>query len=417
MKIGIQTWGSNGDIRPYIALADGLKKAGHEVTLVYTSPDNKNYDNLTIPLGIRSFSVYDKFEMNLEVIAKIIESGNLYKQWRILFHTYYEPALAEMISASEKLCKENDIVIGHYLAPTLAFAAEALNTPRVIVHLLPNAVESKYISPAGINFGLLMNKVLWKFVSKVSSEKIFRFANDIKKNYGLPPIKDFNKEYSISKDLTIIAVSPELAPPPKDWNDHIQFCGFLNLPQESESWRFPSELKIFLEGGPSPVFLTFGSFMAYKTEDNIKIFKEAVKKTGQRAIIQADWETITDDFNDPMIYKIGKCSHNDILPHCSAVVHHGGVGTTQASLLAGCPSIVVEHAFDQYYWGKRLQKMGVSPGTLHRRSLTSNKLARLILKAINNKNMKQKSMEAGKRMKFENGVQNAVTAIESRLCR
>jgi UDP:flavonoid glycosyltransferase YjiC (YdhE family) len=96
------------------------------------------------------------------------------------------------------------------------------------------------------------------------------------------------------------------------------------------------------------------------------------------------------------------------------VVHHGGAGTSQAATVAGCPSIVVEHASDQPLWAGILQRMGIAPRPLHRWSVTAAKLARTIKKVVAAQDMAEKATAIGNRMQQEDGLGRAVKLIENR---
>jgi UDP:flavonoid glycosyltransferase YjiC (YdhE family) len=144
----------------------------------------------------------------------------------------------------------------------------------------------------------------------------------------------------------------------------------------------------------------------------IDILSEAARIAGCRAIIQANWDEFRDIPESPDIYRIIRVPHQHIFPRCAAVVHHGGAGTTQAATIACCPSIVVEHSSDQPLWGSLLQRIGIAPRLLHRRSLTARKLAQAIKTVLNTPTMKDKAKKIGAMMQQENGVARAVELIE-----
>ena len=139
---------------------------------------------------------------------------------------------------------------------------------------------------------------------------------------------------------------------------------------------------------------------------------DAARIAGWRAIIQSGWEMITDIPEDPDVYRISPAPHRYLFPHCAAVVHHGGAGTTQSAMLYGCPSVVVEHFGDQIFWGRELRRLGIAPRLLHRRSVTPEKLARAIRTVLDSPDMKNKAEKIGKDMKNEDGVERAVELLE-----
>jgi UDP:flavonoid glycosyltransferase YjiC (YdhE family) len=106
--------------------------------------------------------------------------------------------------------------------------------------------------------------------------------------------------------------------------------------------------------------------------------------------------------------------HQYIFPYCSAVVHHGGAGTTHSALLHGCPSVVIEHFGDQTFYANELHRLGVAAHVLHRKNVTAQKLGHAIRTLLDNPAMKKRAEELGAMMQKENGVAKAVELIEQR---
>jgi len=260
-----------------------------------------------------------------------------------------------------------------------------------------------------------MNLFLWKLGDNIAKNKLFPSANKIRAREGLPPIKNFQKEVSISKMLTMIAVSQSLCTPQPDWEDNIHICGFFDTPVIEEKWEMPEDLSVFIDVGAPPIYFTFGSFTAYDIEDTMHLFIEAAKLSGRRAIIQSDWHNVSKTLEDPDVYRIVRAPYHKIFPYCSVIVHHGGAGTTQSPLRSGCPSVVVEHACDQTYWGQQLRRVGVAEKPLHRRSVTARKLAHHIRAVLNSPSMKENAQKIGENMKKEDGVKRAVELIENQI--
>jgi sterol 3beta-glucosyltransferase len=417
MKIGIQTWGSDGDIRPFIALAGGLSNAGHEVTLAITSVDNKEYSDLGNALGFKVMRVFEGFNLSDEeaeaVSKEIFETWDPVKQFTLLFESAFDPALDDMYAAAEMLCAENDVVIGHMVMHPLFSAAEKSGCPFAVTTLCPITVPSEFLSPLGMPYlGRWLNPLLWKLADYFFTNRIFTSVNRLRLKLDLAPIKSVFNEVFISKKLTLVAASPQLCDISPDWGDHLKFSGFFNIPVKVENWTPPSDLNNFLENGEAPVYLTFGSMTQFDLDFTVKLFTDAVKLAGCRAIIQADWDNAEHIPDNPDIFKIGKAPHHEVFPSCAAVVHHGGAGTTQSSIFSGCPSVVVAHAFDQEYWAKQLFRIGVSPKPLGKRSVTPAKLAAAIRNILDNPAMKEKAVKIGRKMSEEDGVGQAVKSIE-----
>ena len=418
MKIGIQTWGSDGDILPFLALAEGLQTAGHQVTVAYTSVDNKDYSHIALKGGFKAVKAFDKFEVSMdEVMADIVATNDPLKQFILVMEKYFDPAVQKMYQASTQLCSENEIVIGHMMNHTLLTAAEKFNRPRLVVALAPLAIRTKYIPLFGPNLGTFFNKFTWSLGDYVGGKKLFSLAKEIRHSEGLPPLKSLQKELYISKDLTLIASSPSLSIRQKDWGDNIQICGELNFKADDTKELVPEALEDFFNSGTKPIFMTFGSMSPCNAEETIELMFEAVKESGCRAIIQADWGNIQTDIQDENVFKCGRLPYLDVFPFCAAVVHHGGAGTTHATLRSGCPSIVVEHAFDQTFWGTELERVGVAGKVLHRNSLTASELALAIQEILNTPSFKDNALDMSAKMKAEDGVQSAIQLIEDKFNR
>ena len=92
---------------------------------------------------------------------------------------------------------------------------------------------------------------------------------------------------------------------------------------------------------------------------------------------------------------------------CSAVVHHGGAGTTHAATRSGCPSVVVQHFLDQRFWGQELRRLGIAPPVLDRRSVTPERLSRTIDSVLHAHGIKERAEELGRVMREERGVERA----------
>jgi UDP:flavonoid glycosyltransferase YjiC (YdhE family) len=107
--------------------------------------------------------------------------------------------------------------------------------------------------------------------------------------------------------------------------------------------------------------------------------------------------------------------HGYLFPRVSAVVHHGGAGTTAACLRAGVPSVVLPSFADQAFWGRRVTELGVAPATLSASRLSVRALSRAIRAAATSGAMRRRAAELGRRVRAEDGVGQAVAAIERRL--
>jgi len=415
MKIGIQTWGSDGDILPYIALANGLSAAGHDVTVVYTSVSDKDYTSFGGDSGISIVKAYEGFDLPEEkILTRILNTRNPLRELALTLESCFDPAVEDMYGAAKQLCHQSDLVVGHVIHYPLAIAAEKYGCPRVSVALCPVIIGSRYASPAGPSYGKWLNPLLWRFADFLARKMMFQPAHRLRQKEGLAPYRDLQAQLYVSSVLTLIATCRPLCPRLPDWGDHIQICGFLNPARTYTDWEMPQGLRKFLEDGAPPVYFTFGSLTQFDIQRTTRLFVDAAKIAGVRAVIQSDWDRFQLDGEYPDIYKAQTLPHEHVFPHCAMIVHHGGSGTTQSVLQAGKPSLVVAHAFDQPYWGKKLHQIGVSGKMLHRRAATAAKIADRIRSILGSPGISHTAGKLGRSVRAEDGVANAVAAIEAK---
>jgi UDP:flavonoid glycosyltransferase YjiC (YdhE family) len=177
----------------------------------------------------------------------------------------------------------------------------------------------------------------------------------------------------------------------------------------------PTGLEEFIAAGASPVYFTFGSMMQsdlLQINKTLTIWQDSVNILGCRAIMQVPWDDLSVFGTNHNVFLVNRSPYSEVFPRCAAIVHHGGAGTTQSSLLAGKPSVVVAHMADQTFWGAELKRLGVAGNTLQRKSLSAQKLAEQISYVLNNSSMPEKANNIGKNMAQEDGVNNAIRIIE-----
>lgn len=156
---------------------------------------------------------------------------------------------------------------------------------------------------------------------------------------------------------------------------------FLSL---ASSYVPDPKLVAFLESGDPPVYIGFGSIVVEDPDAMTKLIFDAVKKAGVRALVSKGWGGFGgDELSIPdNIYMLGNVPHDYLFKHVSAVVHHGGAGTTAAGILAGKPTVVVPFFGDQPFWGAMTARAGAGPSPVPFKHLTSDSLSVAILKAL-----------------------------------
>ena len=177
--------------------------------------------------------------------------------------------------------------------------------------------------------------------------------------------------------------SPALISKPKDWGAHINVSGFYFLSTASDYTPAP-DLAAFLGEGPPPIYIGFGSIVVADPNSMTKLIFDAVKKSGQRALVSKGWGDIGGDSLEipDTIFMLGNVPHQWLFNYVSCVVHHGGAGTTAEGIAHGKPTVIVPFFGDQPFWGTMVEKAGAGPKPIHNKLLTSDKLAAAIMEAL-----------------------------------
>lgn len=202
--------------------------------------------------------------------------------------------------------------------------------------------------------------------------------------------------------------SPALLPKPPDWDDKIDVCGFGFLPAET-SYTPPKELDAFLNAGPKPIYIGFGSIVVDNPVKLTKIVFGAIQKTGQRALISKGWGDFgAGEVDVPEnILIIGNCPHDWLFRHVRCVIHHGGAGTTAAGLSLGLPTIIIPFFGDQQFWGEIVARAGAGPSPIPHKQLTLQNLSDAIGKALEISTL-ERAQAIARDMQEESGVRHGV---------
>ena len=419
LKIGLQTWGSEGDTQPFIALAAQLVRHGHEVTLVVTDVTARDHSVAAQRCGFHLINVPAPEELPGKLLRELFSSRNPMRQLDlILSHAFY-PVLEPMVAAATALCAANEAVVGHFVLYPLRIAAERRGIPIGMLQLAHNGQPSSEIPPPGFpSLGRWANRVGWRIARAALNRLLLPRINALRLREGLSPHRDVIGQTWTSERLNLLAVSPQLCRVRSDWGERYSVCGFLNLPGQLASDDAPAGLSPFIGAGTPPVYFTFGSLLhpdpEYVTEV-VRIWSEAVQRSGCRAIFQLPVEDPSRLALPSGVFVLRRAPHARIFPQCALVVHHGGAGTTQSGLLAGRAAVVVAHFADQAFWGSELERAGVAGRTLARRSLTASRLARSIGQVLASPEMTRRAADIGAAMARENGAESAARLIEARL--
>jgi sterol 3beta-glucosyltransferase len=317
---------------------------------------------------------------------------------------------------------------------SISEAAQQIQPQGIVFHpksMAGAALAEKFNAPAFIGFGIPALTPTSEFPNPLFTMKSFGPLNRMTYNLfdaasSTPYRKLLNtwRQEKLNLPANGAGITPasiprlyhysaHVVPRPADWNASNILTGYWFL-DEAGGWQPPDDLLAFLATDEPPVYIGFGSMPAEDAEAKTRIVIEAVQKSGQRAVIAAGWGGLK-AASQGNIFAIDAAPHDWLFPRMSAVVHHGGAGTTAAGLRAGKPTIICPFFGDQPFWGERVRTLGVGPAPLPQKKLNAANLANAITEATTNKVMRDKAEAIGAALRAEDGVRAAVEAVQARL--
>jgi sterol 3beta-glucosyltransferase len=416
MRIAIIAPGSRGDVQPYIALGKGLDNAGHAVRLV----THQNFKALVNSNGLEFWPVEGSVQdiAQSKEMRELLEKGNflavmsqMAKEAQRGALNFAEGGLAACRGVDAVLAGLGGLFVGLALAEKLGLAfLQAYYIPFTPTRAYPSFLFPRLPSWLG---GFL-NRLSYHLARQVIWQG-FRSADRMvrQKVLGLPaaPFWGPYKSDRLLRCPILYGFSPSVISKPSDWDENTHVAGywFLDPPVD---WQPPRALVEFLQAGPPPVYVGFGSMSSRKPQETANLVLQALARTQQRAIMLSGWGGMSKASNPDTVYMLDSIPFSWLFPRVAAVVHHGGAGTTAVGLRAGVPSIVIPFFGDQFYWGQRVAALGAGPEPIPRKKLTSERLAQAIHNALTDQSMRQRAATLGSKIQAEDGIASAVAVVQ-----
>ena len=417
MRITILALGSLGDVVPCLTLGQALQRAGHQVRFATF----ENFEALVSAHGLAFTPIRGDMQRIMSGAGgqELSASGQNTARfaWSVfkLFGTM-AANFAEDLSAPE--LDDSDLIINQLPGGLYGYdLAEKLGVPMLLAAVMPLtpsrhepmlAFPSLFASLPGYN--AFTHWLAYQLVWQGFRPAVNRWR---KRRLGLSsaPLFGYSRSMQEQRVPVLNGFSTHAVERPPDWGEHIHITGAW-LPVEPE-WTPPDDLLRFLDAGPPPVFVGFGSMTMRHPQRTTAIVLEALQRTGLRAILHMGWGDLGGAELPEHIHRIAYAPYGWLFPQMAAVVHHGGSGTTAFGLQAGVPSIIVPFLFDQFFWGERVAALGVGPAPIPHRKLSVERLSEALTSAVNDHDMRQRAAELGKKVRSENGVRAALDVIEA----
>jgi len=398
-----------GDVRPFVALAAGLQQQGHRVTLA--GPEN--FKALAGAAGVPFFPLGGNIEERVRdpAILRLVRArDNL--RFLIGLLKASDDLQPQIFRGMLELSGQADVLLTSTLNIFYVDAiAEHLGKRWAMLLPSPPMTETAaYPFPDfdAINFPWY-NRMTYRLVNFAFWQVFKKRVRIARASLGLPPPATNLLRAYLKRGIPILYLfSPRLLPQPADWPANCLVTGYLSL----EEGRPPDPaLTTWLRSGSRPLYIGFGSIPIPDPDLVAAIIARILETTPHRVVFCKGWSELPSLPDDPDLCVIEHADHSWLLPQCIAAIHHGGAGTTGATLKAQIPSIVLSLFGDQPQWGKIVERRGVGLHLPFRR-LTVRRFLRALENVLSPPFPQQAALVGGKVAK-EDGVRLTIETLDS----
>jgi len=413
MRVVFATYGSLGDVYPFLAIAQELRKLG--VTCVFIT--NESNVNALQTAGFKAHGVvtdaialFEKAGLKNEAAIQATHQS-ISHFWRIVM-----PEFATHLDQIEAIIGDAALIIGPPWAFNAQSVAEKIGIPFVGAHLWPLGFLSAYDPPIlrdiiGLihaptsKHAIAWNRFIIRCAKQVMKPMFAKYLNPPRRAYGLgkitrTPVIDFQLEPTRILGL----YSPHFAPHTPDMPQGADLTGFPII--EDPTNVADPELDAFM--AQDPIVFTLGSILSENPGAFYQTSVAAVQKLGQKALVLTNKPDHLPKPDGVLVR--GYVPHSKVFPQARVIVHHGGIGTTAQALHAGRPQLVVPHFGDQPDNAARLETLGIAR-TLSSQEYTTSRVVSLLSDILSCETMPARATKLASQIRNEAGAENAARII------
>lgn len=360
-RILLTTWGSYGDLFPYLALAVRLKELGHSPVLATC----EFYRDMVTAAGVDFHPVSpDVDPTDTALMARVLDPT---RGTEVVVREMVVPHVREAFDQLHEAARDAELIVTHPVTFAGPLVARATERPWLSAVLAPSSMFSLTdfpVFPPAVTLARLLRRTTWSARAFLSlARRVTRPwtapVRDLANELGLPHAGEPLFEGQYSPYGTLGLFSPVLGPPQADWPPHAAATGFVF---HEDGQELEPALRAFLDEGAPPVVFTLGSSAVGAPGRFWDESLDAIARLRQRAVLlvgRADTFT-TGATPSSDVFIASYAPHAPLFARASAIVHHGGVGTTAQAMRAGKPMLVVPHAHDQPDNAFRVERLGMA---------------------------------------------------------
>jgi UDP:flavonoid glycosyltransferase YjiC (YdhE family) len=391
MRIALVVDGTRGDVQPMLVLGSALAAGGHQIRVCAPAEFREPAEAAGLefrPVGadVRAWLTNHAHAFEGRPVRTLREAVRYAREsLRLQFETLPDATAGV------------DRIVGAGVQIAGPSVAELHRVPyRYVAYcpvLIPSTDHPSMLLPSQ-TLPAWANRLSWR-ATRALFNHVFRGPlGAARAALGLGPMVDVF-DYILGEQ-PVLAADEELAPLPRGCRIAVRRSRALQPPPGEP---LPEKLESFLAQGPAPVYLGFGSMVEADPAQTTREILQALCAVGCRAIVSRGWAGLGGEPLPEGVIEIDAVSHVRLFPRLAAVVHHGGAGTTTAAARAGVPQIVVPHLADQYYWGRRVELLGLGPPPISRRRFSAGTLAAALCATLENEVLSERARELGVRLR------------------
>lgn len=410
MRVLILTFGTRGDVDPYIALAERLSIEGHEAFVA--APEEFRSDVEACGAGFEPMGteMLRLVRASMTQMAGPTDSMRLVRRMKGAMRT----SLLEQWRAAQQV--EPTLIITHPKALGGPHIAQRLRIPAVASIPLPfltptSAFPAPFLSRPSAGVVNRGSYAINRFAALAYGGMINTFRRRVLGLGRMSRFSDYLHEPNGSRLPVLYGFSEHVVPVPADYPDNAHVTGYWH--RTGNRWTAPTEVEEFLDSDEPAVYIGFGSMGFGKlAAERGRLITDAVERAGIRAVVAAGWGGLSLQESSSRILTIDEAPHEHLFPQVSAVVHHGGAGTVAAGLRAGRPTLVCPVLGDQAFWGQRVASLEAGPAPVPLRKLTVPMLADSLQQLVTDPRFSRHAADVGERLRQEDGTGTAVRVLE-----
>jgi len=410
-RIVMLTYGSQGDVEPFIALGKQLIHEGFSVRLVAPKP----FKSMGDKAGIEFISI----ESNPDELGQMF-ANQAGKNWFKMIKSMAEHVMPIARNAFQIIVdsvNDADLIMHSFLMTDAGHTlARKLDIPEISAQLFPVFMSTGEFPPVALP-DLPLGKIYRKSMHNLNT---FMFRNSAhfmykrlqKSSPELPNLADWPFKGPVEKQPPILfAYSNHVVPKPDDWPTNAHVTGYWQMPIP-ENWSPPKMLIEFIEDGDPPIFFSPGSMQSDKSNSLLGMVIKTARNVKKRIVLGVSPEIILDELKGKHLITAPGIPHAWLFPQMSYVLHHGGAGTTGSAVTAGVPNTAIPFSLDQTFWAKRLVQLGVGPAAPASRKIGVNELERIIRDATENAGYTTRAKAIAEKISMEDGINSTVNIIK-----